>query len=395
MSTASVTATSNRSDLVIVGAGLIGSAIALWLAKHTTYSISLIERNPVMPLPHQANQRVVALGALATNFLDDVGVFSTLTSEHCNPYQTMFVWDENSNGELAFDATSIDQVCLGHMVDSQMLTYQLQQAVLSSRVDCYFDTRASKLELGRSGIRLDTQLGCFDAQLLIAADGNRSWIRQQAKIFANRKDYGQRGIVAKIVTSKSHQNCAWQRFLSTGPLAILPLSENQSSIVWSADNALAEQLIDMDDDAFGKALTCALQGRLGEVELLSPRQSFELASLRAEQYYKRNLVLLGDAAHSIHPLAGQGANLGFKDALVLGDLIANSKLSELGSPRLLSVYQSKRQADNKQTDALMSALHQAYKIDLPVWMLARGLGMNSINNSSLLRNAIARQAMGL
>jgi 2-octaprenylphenol hydroxylase len=128
---------------------------------------------------------------------------------------------------------------------------------------------------------------------------------------------------------------------------------------------------------------------------MSTRQSFKLASLRAEQYYKRNLVLLGDAAHSIHPLAGQGANLGFKDALVLGEVLANSKASELGSPRLLSAYQAKRQADNNQTDAVMSALHYAYKFDFPVWMLARGFGMNSINNLSVLRNALARQAMGL
>jgi ubiquinone biosynthesis UbiH/UbiF/VisC/COQ6 family hydroxylase len=389
------TTTTSRSEVAIVGAGLIGSAIALWLAKHTTYSISLIERNPVMSLPHQANQRVVALGALATDFLDDVGVFSSLTSEHCNPYQKMFVWDENSDGELAFDAANINQVGLGHMVDSQMCTYQLQQAVLNSRVNCHFDVRASKLELNRSGASLDTDLGRFDAKLLIAADGSQSWVRQQAKIFANRQGYGQRGIVAKISSSKPHQNCAWQCFLSTGPVAILPLSENQNSVVWSADNALAKQLMGMDDDAFGDALGSALQGRLGKTALLSKRQSFELASLRAEQYYKRSLVLLGDAAHSIHPLAGQGANLGFKDALVLGGLLVNSKASEIGSPRLLSIYQARRQADNNQTDALMSALHQAYKFDLPVWMLARGLGMNSINKSSILRNALARQAMGL
>jgi ubiquinone biosynthesis UbiH/UbiF/VisC/COQ6 family hydroxylase len=332
---------------------------------------------------------------LATDFLEDVGVFLSLTSEHSNPYQKMFVWDENSDGELAFDAANLDQTCLGHMVDSQMLSYQLQQAVLNSRVNCHFDVRASKLELSRSGASLDTELGRFDTKLLIAADGSQSWVRQQAKIFANRREYGQRGIVAKITSSKPHQNCAWQCFLPTGPVAILPLSESQSSIVWSADNALAEHLMNMDDGAFSDALSHALQGRLGEVTLLSTRQSFKLTSLRAEQYYKRNLVLLGDAAHNIHPLAGQGANLGFKDALALGALLANSKSSELGSPRLLSAYQAKRQADNNQTDALMSALHQAYKLGLPVWMLARGLGMNAINNSSILRNALARQAMGL
>jgi 2-octaprenylphenol hydroxylase len=384
-----------KSDIAIVGAGLIGSAMALWLAKHTNYSISLIERSAAMAIPEEANQRVVALGALATNFLDDIGVFSSLGSEHCNAYEKMFVWDQNSDGELAFDAAGADQNCLGHMIDSQMCTYMLQQAALSSRVDCHFGTQASNLEISRSSANLNTESGRFDAKLLIAADGSGSWVRQQAKIFANRQSYGQSGIVVKIETSKSHQNCAWQCFLQTGPVAILPLSENQSSIVWSADNALAAQLMAMDVDAFSDALSHALQGRLGTVTLRSIRQSFELTSLRAEQYYQRNLVLLGDAAHSIHPLAGQGANLGFKDALVLGALLANCKPSEVGSPRLLSAYQARRQPDNNQTDALMNALHQAYKSDLPIWMLARGFGMNTINNSDLLRNALARQAMGL
>jgi 2-octaprenylphenol hydroxylase len=385
----------HKSDIVIVGAGLIGSAMALWLAKHTDYSISLVERNLAMPLPEQANQRVVALGTLATDFLDDIGVFSKLDSEHCNAYKKMLVWDDNSDGELVFDAASTGRVSLGHMIDSEMCTYQLQQAVLSSRVHCHFAVRATSVELSQTGARINIDAGHFDTKLLIAADGSRSWVRQQAKIFANHQGYGQRAIVAKIETSKSNQDCAWQCFLSSGPVAILPLSANQSSIVWSADSALAEQLMSTDDEAFENALSKALQGRLGSVKLLSSRQSFELVSLRAEQYYKRNLVLLGDAAHSIHPMAGQGANLGFKDALVLAELLANSQPSEFGSPRLLASYQDKRQPDNNQTDALMSALHQAYKFDLPVWMLARGLGMNVINDLDILRNALARQAMGL
>lgn len=385
----------HKSDITIVGAGLIGSALALWLAKHTDHSIALVERSALMKHPEESNQRVVALGALATNFLDDIGVLSTLDTDHCYAYQKMLVWDENSDGELVFESRDAGEPYLGHMIDSQMCTYQLQQAVSSSRVDCRFGVLASDLDLNQQGASLETGLGRVDSKLLVAADGARSWVRQQAKIFANHQSYGQRGIVAKIETEKSHQDCAWQCFLSTGPVAILPLADNQSSIVWSADNALAEQLQEMTDDEFSDALSKALQGRLGSVTVLSERQTFPLASLRAERYFKRNLVLLGDAAHSIHPLAGQGANLGFKDAHVLGELLASAKAAVLGSPRLLSVYQTKRQSDNNQTDSLMSALHQAYQFDLPVWMLARGLGMNVINGSNFLRNTLARQAMGL
>jgi len=336
-----------KSDITIVGAGLIGSALALWLAKNTDYSVTLLERNSIMSRPKEANQRVVALGALATNFLDDVGVLEALDENYCHAYKKMLVWDERSDGELFFDSSSAGESYLGHMIDSQMCAYQLQHAVSKSQLTCHFDASVSDLDLNESHARI------------------------------------------------KHQDCAWQCFLSSGPVAILPLANNQSSIVWSADNALAEELLAMDDSAFAKALSTVVQARLGSVKLLSKRQAFPLGSLRAETYFKRNLVLLGDAAHSIHPLAGQGANLGFKDANTLGKLLASATSSELGSPRLLAAYQAKRQPDNNQTDSLMSALHQAYKLDLPIWSLARGFGMNFISGSDTLTNALARRATGL
>jgi 2-octaprenylphenol hydroxylase len=384
-----------KSDIVIVGAGLIGSALALWLAKHSDHSITLIERNQAMSVPSQSNQRVVALGALATDFLDDIDILTSLDSDHCYPYRKMSVWDDNSDGELCFDAAGTGHEYLGHMIDSQMCAYQLQQAVSASRVDCHFDAHVSQLDLNRLEARVKTDSGDISAKVLLAADGAKSWVRQQAKIFANHQSYGQYGVVAKIETEKSHQDCAWQCFLSTGPIAILPLSQNHSSLVWSADEVLAKQLLAMSDEEFGVTLSSSLEGRLGSVKLLNARQAFPLASLKAERYFTRNLALVGDAAHSIHPLAGQGANLGFKDAMVLGELLAKTKPSELGSPRVLSAYQAKRQPDNVQTDALMSTLHQAYKIDIPILMLVRGLGMNFVNGSDSIRGILARHAMGL
>jgi len=336
-----------KSDITIVGAGLIGSALALWLAKNTDYSVTLLERNSIMSRPKEANQRVVALGALATNFLDDVGVLEALDENYCHAYKKMLVWDERSDGELFFDSSSAGESYLGHMIDSQMCAYQLQHAVSKSQLTCHFDAIVSDLDLNESHARIKVNNDLIKSQLIIASDGSRSWVRQQAKIFANHHSYEQRGIVATIETEKSHQDCAWQCFLSSGPVAILPLANNQSSIVWSADNALAEELLAMDDSAFAKALSTVVQARLGSVKLLSKRQAFPLAS------------------------------------------------SELGSPRLLAAYQAKRQPDNNQTDSLMSALHQAYKLDLPIWSLARGFGMNFISGSDTLTNALARRATGL
>lgn len=399
-----------RVDIVIVGAGLIGTTLALWLAKHTTLSIAVIERNKVMPIPEEPNQRVIALGHLAVSLLSDIDVFQSLNLEQSHPYNVMRVWDENSNGELEFDSTDLDEDQLGYMVDSPACCYQLQQQLLQesqqrSRVDCYFDVQLRSMSRQNergflSAMSSDGALIEVSAQLIVAADGAHSWVRKQAGIFANHHSYQQRGIVARIETEKVHQNCAWQRFLSTGPLAILPLANNQSSIVWSADDALASELLSLGGGEFELRLEYALQGRLGKVNLLSSLAAFPLHSQGAESYFKRNVVLLGDAAHSIHPLAGQGANLGFKDARVLGQLLVSLSANEvtsrqLGEPKFLAQYQRKRQADNQQTDALMNALHVSYHADSPLWMAARGVGMNVLNRSAVLRALFAKQAMGL
>lgn len=387
-----------KVDIAIVGAGLIGSALALWLAKHTKYSIALIERHAAMPEPAEENQRVVALGQLATDFLSDIGVFQTLGERQCHAYHRMCVWDENSDGELNFDAKFQNDTGksrqnqeakqpLGYMTDSLYCNYACQQAAISdARIDTCFDTHLVSIECRGERTRVLSQEYEFSANLLVAADGSNSWVRRMSKIFANHQDYKQRGIVCRISTELSHEDCAWQRFLETGPLAILPLDGNQSSIVWSAENRFADELMALNTVDFESRLELALQGRLGKVTALSERLAFPLRSLRADTYYKRGLVLVGDAAHSIHPLAGQGANLGFKDIQCLGQLIAGTEHSnQLSRPRLLSRFQTKRQIDNNQTDALMSALHHAYQVNWPLWMAARGFGMNVLNRSELIR----------
>ena len=398
-----------KVDIVIVGAGLIGSALALWLVKHGNFKVALIERNKPMAIPELRNERVVALGRLATNFLREIGVFQQLGEDRCHAYQRMCVWDENSDGVLDFDADSLNveaslgaesgagDTHLGHMVDSLYCNYLSQQAVLENdQIESNFDAQLLSLDLsGERGVLICDQHE-FTANLVVAADGAGSWVRQASKIFANHRDYDQRGIVTRIVTERTHENCAWQRFLSTGPLALLPLANNQSSIVWSADNSVADELLALSDLEFARRLKFALQDRLGDVQVLTERRGFPLRSLRVNNYFKRGVVLVGDAAHSIHPLAGQGANLGFKDILCLGGLISNVQSAhDLSSPRLLASYEAVRQADNNQTDALMSALHGAYRNNSPMWMAARGLGMNILNRSKAIRQLLAQHASGI
>jgi len=400
-------------DLIVVGAGMVGAAFALDVAQRGGLKVALVERSSPLeidldnPISAEANQRVVALGARSVSLLDRVGVFSNLTPSQAHEYQSMMIWDENSYGELAFNAAEFGETKLGYMVDALACTKLLQTRALScSNVDlsvqtndraqltCFFNTQCNDLSVDGSGSELDCGSVRLRAPLVVAADGARSWVRQQAGIFSNRFEYNQLGLVAKIKTSNLHDNCAWQKFLSTGPIAVLPLDDNYSSIVWSANLDYAKDLMALSDGDFQALLGQSLDWKLGEVTELGQRLAFPLISQKAQEYVAPNVALIGDAAHSIHPLAGQGANLGFKDVLCLSDMLCNERAKDYGSVSFLSRYQRRRQPDNEQTDWLMSALHRTYQNTDPYWARLRGAGMNWLNKSGPLKSVLAEQAMG-
>ena len=385
---------SNKSkyDVIVVGAGLIGAVFALRLAQSSDYRILVIERAERISSNLMPNQRVLALGDVATTALKSIGVFDKLQASDCYPYSRMFVWDDCSAGELEFTSKDYQRESLGHMVDAVSLTMLLQQAMDEhALITVNYQLAIDDLSLGTN----NASIGENEAPLIVAADGANSWCRRKAKIFANKTIYQQKGIVARIQTEMSHEDTAWQAFLPTGPLGLLPLNNNQCSIVWSADSDKAEQLLAYSDTDFADALAQAIQGRLGKVELLSPRQTFPLLSMKAETYFKHRLVLIGDAAHSIHPLAGQGANLGFKDVEALVDqLVLVEKPNSLGDLDILSRYQRSRKADNEQTDWFMSAIYKAYQNDSGWWPAMRGSGMNWLSGSKRLKSILAKQAIG-
>lgn len=382
-------------DVVIVGAGLIGASLALQLASQNQMRIAVLERGSQVVEHPSPNQRVVALGGVARAILSDIGVFPQLAKEFCHAYRDMHVWDENSNGVLHFSSQEQGYPQLGHMVDSNECVRLLHRQMLAnSAIDVIFDLDLVDLSLDQGVAHLCTGQEQFTAKLVVGADGARSWVRQRAKIFANHESYEQQGIVALIRTQLSHEDTAWQRFLSTGPIAVLPLADNQSSIVWSATNSRAKELMELGDLEFSGQLELALESKLGQIQLLSNRAAFPLQSLKAEIYVRRNLALVGDAAHSIHPLAGQGANLGFKDIQCLCELILDADSNNLGDLRLLATYQRRRQFDNRQTDSMMTGLHNAYINNAPVWMMARGVGMNFMSNSKLIKQFLVSQAVG-
>jgi len=390
-------------DIIIVGAGLIGASLALSLAntkKNKPLKIAVVERAEPLRDNLIPNQRVVALGKTATNILDELGVLAKLGSSFCNPYEHMFVWDECSHGELSFSAQEHHLPVLGHMIDSTQCSLLLQQEIEKTpSISAYYNTTAQALKFDDQSSKsrvaqLHVSNQILSAPLIIAADGAQSWLRQKAKIFTNHRSYQQSGIVARIQTEHSHKDTAWQCFLKTGPIALLPVEKNQSSIVWSADTVKANYLMSLSDREFELQLSQALGNKLGEISLLSKRVAFPLVSQQAESYFKRNVVLVGDAAHTIHPLAGQGANLGFKDIQALVKILSADNVIDFSDVTLLERYQRKRKADNQQTDFMMSALHHIYRGQLPAWLTLRGLGMNGLNRLDLLKSWLVAQASG-
>jgi len=384
-------------DVIIVGAGLIGAAFALSLAKRRgDLRILLVERTAQIETNPRPNQRVLALGKLATDMLEDISIMSQLDERNCYPYEHMFVWDSKSDGKLTFDAKDYSQEQLGMMIDGISLTQLLQRSLQNKpNISAYYDLDINEMEIDTTQARLNTSAGDFSAPLIVAADGAQSWCRRKAKIFAHHRAYNQQGIVARIRTEHSHEDTAWQVFMPGGPLGLLPLHDNQCSIVWSADNAKADELMALADKPFAKAMQKALDGKLGNVELLSKRQKFPLQSIKAETYFKRRLVLIGDAAHSIHPLAGQGANLGFKDIAALVAVLENIEAENLGDLANLQSYQRARKADNEQTDLMMTSLSRAYQFNHGLWPKLRGSGMNWLSRSPRIKRILAHQAMGL
>lgn len=390
-----------RADIIIVGAGLIGATAALKLAN-LGYQVLVCEKSAQLVSNDVKNRRVLALGNVARQCLKDAGVWAQLDCDVCHAYSSMYVCDENSDGELQFSAGEYQARQLGHIVDVTETSLLLQQALIDNpNINVLFDLSLAELKASEQSVTvIDQQGNGYVASLLLAADGGQSWVRNQLPVIASQVNYEQQSIITRIKTQESHANTAWQRFCGTGPIALLPLVNNESSLVWSVNSSQANELMQLEDEVFARTLSQALAEQLGEITLLDQRFNFPLASMRVEQYYFQRTIMMGDAIHRIHPLAGQGANLGFKDVALLVELLASEDGGQIDLDnqtylmRLLQRYQRQRKFDNDQTDILMTLLNSAFAKGDVWWTLLRGLGMTTINRSAILKRQLAQQAMG-
>lgn len=394
-----------RFDIVIVGGGLAGACAAALLARHAGLAperVALLsdEIPPMRPSDAPAELRVVAISRASERVLRAAGAWPSLNPARLCAYERMHVWHESASpggeGALTFDAADIGEPNLGYIAENGALARACHDSFIAAG-GIRIHAAMQSLEFASEQAVVRTADGReMIARLVIGADGAQSQVRLRGAISARTQDYRQRAIVATIRTAEPHQHTAWQRFLSTGPLALLPLFNGHSSIVWSMQLPLAQALSELTEGQFNERLTAATDGVLGEATLVSERASFPLRSMAAHSYVAARCALIGDAAHVIHPLAGQGANLGLLDAAALCESVAaaTAQHEDPGALRMLRQYEQQRRTHNLMMDAAMSAFHTGFAaaVGPGAWLVNRALGV--VNRSALLKRAFARQALG-
>ncbi|WP_177410613.1 2-octaprenyl-3-methyl-6-methoxy-1,4-benzoquinol hydroxylase [Pseudomonas sp. SDI] len=394
-----------RADLLIVGAGMVGSALALAL-QHSGLEILLLDGSPLTVKPFDAQApfepRVSALSAASQRILERLGAWPGMHARRVSAYSDMHVWDGSGTGQIHFSAASVHADVLGHIVENRVVQDGLLERLHDSEIGLLANARLEQMRRSGDDWLLTLADGrTLRAPLVIAADGANSAVRRLTGCETREWDYLHHAIVTSVRCAAPHQATAWQRFTDDGPLAFLPLArdggQDWCSIVWSTTPEQAERLMALDDSAFCAALERAFEGRLGAVLEADPRLCVPLRQRHAKRYVAEGLALIGDAAHTIHPLAGQGVNLGFLDAAVLAEelLHAYERGERLADVRVLSRYERRRMPHNLALMAAMEGFERLFQADpLPLRWL-RNSGLKWVEQLPEAKALFVRQALGL
>ena len=387
-----------RSDVVVVGGGVVGAACALALAG-LDLDVTLVEAaGPAHWSSSRPDLRVFAFAPDNAALLDSFGVWREVLGARAQPYRRMRVWDAAGGGELAFDADAFGRHELGWIVENGLLVDRLWSALSRAGVDVRVPARVETLEQDDDGVRLRLDDGSrVDARVAVAADGAESTLRRLAGGEVSRRDYGQRGVVAYIETDQPHEETAWQRFLSSGPLAVLPFAAGRSSIVWTLPEARAGEVLALDDDAFSRELTRAFDARLGSMRVVSKRAAFPLRLQLAQSHVHARVLVVGDAAHVVHPLAGQGVNLGLRDVSALRDSIAEARRrrADWTSPSRLARWARVRRSENALAAHAYDGINRLFSSDGMHRTLLRGPLLGIAGRMPPLTGVLWRRAAGL
>jgi 2-octaprenyl-3-methyl-6-methoxy-1,4-benzoquinol hydroxylase len=392
-----------RSDAVVVGGGVVGAACALALAK-LGLEVALVEgREPVRWSADAPDLRVYAFAPDNATLLDELGVWNSVRVAGAQAYRRMRVWDASGGGELSFDADMLGRDQLGWIVENNLLVDRLWAALPAAGVQLHCPARVESMEQDfasteAGGVRLRLDDGSrLESRLAIAADGADSTLRELAGLQVATHDYRQRGVVAFVETEKSNEATAWQRFLPGGPLAFLPFAEGRSSIVWTLPEEEAARALALDDVAFNRELGNAFEVRLGQVRVVSRRAAFPLKRQLAESSIAGKVLLIGDAAHVVHPLAGQGVNLGLRDVAQLRDAIADaqSRRADWTSPHRLARWSRQCRSENAAAAYAFDGINRVFSNDEMHATLLRGFALGVAGKLPPLANMFWRRASGL
>lgn len=389
--------------IVIAGGGFAGGTLALALAKLTPagFRVALVDAAP----PHAGTKddaRGLALSAAAKTLLDAVGLWPTLAPD-AQVIESIEITDSPLNASLrphflGFDEEMSDNVPRAYLVEAGALLRAISNAVASeAAIDVFAPDSVETFETDAFGVRAYLGSGkTLHGPLLVAADGKRSRLRERAGIKTIGWSYPQRGIVVTVAHERPHHGKAVQHFLPAGPFAILPLKGNRSSIVWTEDEAKAEALMVQNDEAFLAELTRRFGHRLGHITLEGPKQSFPLAFQMARSFVANRLALIGDAAHVVHPLAGQGLNIGLRDVAALTETIVDTlRLGlDIGSATTLERYQRWRRFDSAFSGTVMDGLNRLFSNDSAPLRAIRDLGLGLVDRAPGLKRFLVREAAG-
>jgi 2-octaprenylphenol hydroxylase len=389
-------------DVIIVGAGVVGAVMASLLVARKLSApgrVAILAEQLATAPQADWDLRVFALGRASERLLRVCGVWDLLPAQRVFAYERMRVWDAGGEPEgrnsLRFDCAEIGEPNLGFIVEGRALQWQCLQAARAAGV-VLIESGLASLRITDADVSIRSSDGReLRSRLLIAADGTGSKTRALLGIETAGHAYHQDALVAHVRTAKPHGSTAWQRFLRTGPLAFLPLPDGRSSIVWSADVAEARHLRALDPEAFGVALTAAGGEVLGDCELSTPLASFALKLQYALEYVRPRAVLIGDAAHVVHPLAGQGLNLGLMDCAVLAEVLGSAGGGYFGEHRLLRSYERRRRSENLLAAGALDGLERLFSAAGPVRAGLRGAALGAVGKSPFVRRRLAERALGL
>ena len=388
------------ADVVVVGGGIIGGTFAALLGQAGVKVILLDASVRQLNSLKKVDARVFAITRASEQILKKAGAWRRIDENNIACFRKMHVWDEQGIGEINFDSAELCQPTMGYIISHQVIVDALQEKLLDmENVRCIWSESPAFIKTEDDHILLRTENGLqFRSKLIVAADGGNSKIRSLANIHYQKHDYNQSALACVVTTEYPHGEIARQRFLKRGPLAFLPMVEsNQSAIVWSTSPDQAQRMKEMDKAAFHFELEEAFAHELGEIKESSERIVFPLSRAQAEQYVQPRLALIGDSAHTVHPLAGLGANLGLLDAAVLAEELINTveKGRDPGRLQVLRRYERWRKGENHNVMYLMDGFKHLFENEMQSVQWLRNFGLDMVDSFPLAKHAIMKRAMGL